>query len=525
MSIFSKYLIPIVLFLLIILAFALRVWFVSDHNIIFWYDQSRDIIQVNQLLSGDLKLFGPSASGTNDTVYHGVLYYYVIAPSVALFQGDPVGVSYFLALLGALSIPLYYYFAYTLTSDRWKSLLFATFLTFSSQSVLLSTLQANPTIAYFLFPVFYISIWKLCYGRKHTLLWSIILGLSYGLIVQAALWLAPLILVPIIFRMYLSKQSKILDVTKLTSKHVLIIFAAITLAVSTMIVTQVKLWHDGVFTFSRLLEGNSAHQRVDISMVLRYLEVYGEQINQIYFPSNAVLAMVIFILAIRQLIGLSSVKRFFYFLILFSPMLITMVFPRYNLHFFFMISLVLYLLLAEFALNLSGKRKQLMMVVTILLFAYPQISNLQYLRTNHYGIFDTWGTTLKDSLNLVDETYKVADGQQFSIDTYTDPYRYNTLWAYVYDWYGKKKYGYSPTFTGSPQTGMVHQGLLSENEQPERVHFGIIQPNTVLPQQLLDDFLSIQLRKGLKLRSSNSYGTLILNNYESTRSATSATLD
>ena len=66
----------------------LRLWFVNDHQFIFYYDQARDALTARQIAAGDWKIFGPTASGTKDTIFHGVLHYYFLAPFYA-HSADP----------------------------------------------------------------------------------------------------------------------------------------------------------------------------------------------------------------------------------------------------------------------------------------------------------------------------------------------------------------------------------------------------------------------------------------------------
>lgn len=94
--------------LFIFIGSILRLWLISDNNVLFWYDQARDAIVARQIISDrDLKTQGPSASGTDDTINHGVLNYYVIAPLYEIADGNPQFVSGALGIISMLAlIPL-----------------------------------------------------------------------------------------------------------------------------------------------------------------------------------------------------------------------------------------------------------------------------------------------------------------------------------------------------------------------------------------------------------------------------------
>ncbi len=498
------------LFVLLVIAFALRVWFVSDHNIIFWFDQARDAIQATQLWQGNLKLMGPSASGTNDTVYHGVLYYYLISPWYGIFGGDPTWASYFLGFLGALAIPLNYWLGYAITQKKSIALALAFLFSFSAQAVVLSTLLGNPTIALVAFPLFFLSVWKLFYDGNQSKKWWLVLGLSYGWLVQAAIWLFPLIFIPLIslYLLYFRQQKSFQNQIQISS--ILIAMIATLLMTSSMILTQIKLANAGVFTLQKVAEGNSGHERASMYLLTDYVFAYGKKITSVYFPSHALVALLVFVICATQFPKLELKKRQFYLLVFLSPILISIIFPRNNDHFFFMIDLPLYLLLIESLWLIKLPKKSFQVLLLGIVFLCSNIFELQYLKHNHLSTFDTWGSSLKDSLALVDYTYAKAGSQPFTIDTYTEAYRYNTIWSYLYSWYGKNKYGSIPAFTGMSQAGMIHHNLLPESTSTKETHFAIVQPNVVLPQPFLDDFLSIQDRKTNRSANEFEFGTLKL---------------
>lgn len=88
------------LIIIFLLAFILRIYSISDNRVFFYFDQARDaVISTSIIDNKDFKLMGPSVSGTNDSLYHGVLYYYLIAPVYALSHGSPFFVSVYLSAL------------------------------------------------------------------------------------------------------------------------------------------------------------------------------------------------------------------------------------------------------------------------------------------------------------------------------------------------------------------------------------------------------------------------------------------
>ncbi len=116
---------------------------------------------------------------------------------------------------------------------------------------------------------------------------------------------------------------------------------------------------------------------------------------------------------------------------------------------------------------------------------------------------------LKNQLSLIDETYQKAAGQPFSINTLTLPLWTNTTWAYLYSWYGQKKYGYVPKFLGHNQIGLLGVNALEKIEEPQEITFFIIEPHVGIPDDIYNLEIGAENSK-TKLISETKYGDLKL---------------
>lgn len=96
----------IILILILILASFLRLYRVSDY-MTFLGDEGRDVLVVKEILEGNFTLLGPRSSAGD--FYTGPIYYYMIAPFLWLFNYDPVGPAFMIALLGIATVFLVYY--------------------------------------------------------------------------------------------------------------------------------------------------------------------------------------------------------------------------------------------------------------------------------------------------------------------------------------------------------------------------------------------------------------------------------
>src|SRR3989304_9595774 len=101
---YSKY----ILLTIFVLALIVRWWYLPKNAVTFAFDQGRDAFVAQEILSGDLKILGPSVSGVPG-FYHGVLYYYVIAPAYLLGGGNPIFAAYWMSFINALVVFVVFY--------------------------------------------------------------------------------------------------------------------------------------------------------------------------------------------------------------------------------------------------------------------------------------------------------------------------------------------------------------------------------------------------------------------------------
>jgi len=99
----------VILFSILLLALFLRVYRISEF-LTFLGDEGRDVRIVRDLITkGNLVFIGPQTSIGG--MYLGPLYYYLIAPSLALSLLSPVGPAVFNALLGVATVGLIWFVA------------------------------------------------------------------------------------------------------------------------------------------------------------------------------------------------------------------------------------------------------------------------------------------------------------------------------------------------------------------------------------------------------------------------------
>ncbi len=104
------------LFAIFLLGFFLRTVFLPSLSLTFGYDQARDAVHAEEISQGHLKILGPPASTPG--LFHGVFYYYVLAPAYKLGKGNPIAAAYWIATINASVIFIVYFLTYLMTKKK-----------------------------------------------------------------------------------------------------------------------------------------------------------------------------------------------------------------------------------------------------------------------------------------------------------------------------------------------------------------------------------------------------------------------
>lgn len=95
----------LLIFSIILIAAFLRLWRIEDY-MTFLGDEGRDVLIVREILHGNLTLLGPRASAGD--FFLGPIYYYFMAPFLAITNYNPVGPAIMVALFGVATVYLVY---------------------------------------------------------------------------------------------------------------------------------------------------------------------------------------------------------------------------------------------------------------------------------------------------------------------------------------------------------------------------------------------------------------------------------
>lgn len=136
--------------------------------------------------------------------------------------------------------------------------------------------------------------------------------------------------------------------------------------------------------------------------------------------------------------------------------------------------------------------KNLALAVTILVIIIG--SNLYQIFTiNSKGpigaVMAPPGLLLSDEQRAIDYIYSQAGNEEFSIHALTIPYNVKTTWDYLFNWYGKAKYGFVPVWGGEDALGS--EGTLkvvNARSTLPKMQFLIIEPLIGINNNVVDEF-------------------------------------
>ncbi len=459
------------LILIFIIALTLRWLYLPQKAISFAYDQARDAFLVQEMLQGHLKILGPPVSGVPG-LFHGVLYYYVIAPSYFFGHGDPVVVAYYLSFISSLGVFAVYILARLLSKSKVTGLIASLLFAFSFEASQYANLLTNASMGVWFVPFIYIGLYL--WINKKTLWAPVLTGLAIGLSIQSevalAYHLAPLLMWLLIYR------------KNITRKDVLFFVASFVFGILPMIVAEIRFGFSALSAIGYLFSGKDGiTESKNLSdYVITLFNQSGKTFAYTIFPINIVFGGVIGFL----ITWLSIKNKSFWGPFLASYIFayaIALPFGGWNMrHILVGVAPGVAILIAMTLWKYCSKNYYILAALVLVICI---ANTVKIVKENKNGqtIFPLQlDLVLSKELQVIDYTYQNSDKNGFSISTLTSPLFVNTLWSYLYNWYGKSKYEYLPSWVGRDQVGQLGNNLPAPLNNTTK-HFFIMEPTYGIP--------------------------------------------
>lgn len=475
-----------ILLLILLISIASRWWFISGNNIVFFWDQARDAFISREIVeNGDIKILGPSASGTKDMVYHGVFFYYLIGPLYLIFGGNPYLVTLVISFINALGVFAFYFFGKEIFGSIRTGLIAAFLYAVSGYSILFGVWLSNPTFAPLTILLFYLFLWKSFF--RFNFCWIPFCALFLGLSIQSAVFTAYLgvcVLIGIGWVLIQRKNNSSFNFWLLIGVLVGI------LSILTMILGQYVLYTRGIFDPSELPKSNKSIGFV--SYFVQIFELYSKTFSISLVSQNAAISICVTVIAIvYSFFSQRFSQKTFIALYLFAPLFLLFIFFRQDTHTLVGLSGLVYVSIAYTLSVLSRNRNG---VQTVFLFlAVFTLLQMQFLvkeksDQSHYFVVQK-GTNLQNQIDALEYMYMVAGEKEFSISSLTNPLGMNTTWSYLFDWYSSENNKRLPYWYGPTQAGIFGSEKLREESRIKSIHFTILEPSAGIPEHLTWKFL------------------------------------
>ncbi len=473
------------LILMMFLFIVLRFWRLQS-DLLFHRDQGLHAIDTWQIWHDHkLRLLGQPTDV--DGIFHGSLYYHLLSIPYFLSHGDPFAAVSFQIVIELISLP-FLYLGVTKLFDKKTARLSLFFYTISHLLIGYSRWLNNvpPILPAANFLIYLLSLQLKSWSSKRFFLIGLITGLVAQLDGAMAFSLVPTLL--FIFR------------KKLNFTTTLLFVFGILIPAIPQLLFEVR--HNFVITHAIINLFRHKNQGINLSPLpfIQSLSAAWTQVGFLLSYKFLILSLFLLSFGIFNLHKTSKATRVLvwsYFLI---PVLTYGFLHRGAIGFFFIYTWPLILAVVSFGiLNLPTSISTLFVVLIVFINFYWNISLLSP-NSGLTPIGTSNLTTLQDRKNIIDCVYQKAQGKQFSTWFYVLPYFQDYPWTYMFNWYGKNKYGYLPEKTGSFSPNDLKQS---------QYFFAIYEPDYDQPENLNKWLTEVNKNFGSSVGSCQSHDLMV----------------
>lgn len=508
------------LFAVGVIAYFLRVMYLPQGALTFGYDQARDAVQAQNILKGDIKIQGPPSSAPG--LHHGVAWFYLLTPAY-MFGPSPLYAAYWIAFINTLTVVPIFFLGYFMLKKYLGEkevlgvgLLSAFLFAISFEATQYAVWLSNPTFAILTVPMMYLGLWILIDKshsfEKQNIFGAVLAGLSLALSVQANVFLIYHI-IPLLIWVFVARK-------RLNIRNYIFLVGSFLVGSATMILTEIKFGFTGIGGLLGVLttQDNIIASKKLSDLLLLFLDQIGRTYSLNSYPSNVGYgAMFIIALIIASVWEWAKSKSS---VISWQPFLATWLLASLSVVSlggtatpFLLVGIgpAVSILMAIYLVKWWRSGYKLVTVFVMMVILFGNLSMIQRENIKGQTIFAIQqDMLLSKQKQAIDYIYGQSNGDQFSINTLTSPLNINIVWAYLFDTYGKEKYGYAPFFTGQSQVGQLIS-LPESNILPK--HFLITEPLNGIPVRHYDNIINIENAQS-SVRSSQNWGELVVENRE-----------
>lgn len=475
-----------VLWLIFLLALLVR-FYSFQHNIYFGFDEARDALVAQDIyLKGDLKIIGPSATG-NIGLFHGPLFWYIIGPIYLLFNGSPEAVSAVFRVINAGGVFLIFAIGSNLLNP-FSGLMAALLFAVSFEETQYAMYVGNPSLGVLTNLLIFwgaSQVYKKG-GNVKLGVWIMFVAAAVG--TQLNLMFAFSFVIVLILLLLLRK--KIIGMSKM---FWLTNIVAVLLILSTYIAVEFKYGFRSIKTAVSLITGGFGIMSPGESKYSLYwgkfLTMFRDNIIGLSTDivwQRPMIAFVAIAFAIWMVISAIRDRRYAILLVWLMSWVGIML-AGGHMAYYTNVGIGVSILIGTaiilekigfknlfFWLILSG------IIISNILLIYDRREKglIQAIKPQPY-------MNLIDEKKIVEEMYTTAHGRGFTLRLTGIPYKIQTVWYYLLNQYGYKKYGYFPYWEHGNISGFPGE-LPTPTHGTTCLRFLVREPMTGLPVSLVE---------------------------------------
>lgn len=467
------------LFFILIFGLTLRYINIQGANLVFDFDQIEDQFYTYTIaVDHNLAIIGRAIYG-DPRIHHGVFYYYYNFIPFLISSGNFFVSAYWNIFFNTTTLFILFILAKSMFGKVLPALISAFIVACSFEFIKFSNWLTIDTVAIFIVPLFYLGLWLYNQNKK----WGLVLSsASLGLALQTDL--SFLYLIPVFLIFWAVFRPKIPGL-----KLSLLSMLTFTATVSTLILTEIKLNFSGVKT---LLNFSQTFEAATVPFADRlplFLQAFWKNFANNLLPQRpefgiyigiAIIGTTIYFLLSPKTSRLEKRGIYFLLLYLFSPV-VTLILGYHDKPWFLIGLPPAIALISGYTIS---KLKILFLILPIVFLI--GLSNTKFIVDRPepaYRLFNSiYDSTsyLAYQLQVVDYTYEQSGGKSFAINAVTFPLYNNGMWAYLYNFYADKKYGYKPSWLGGDQ--LHPYDLLPKAKGQEKYFYLLISETGRIPE-------------------------------------------
>lgn len=450
----------------------------------FGFDEARDAYISQEIYkTGDLRIIGPPANAPN--LFHGPLYWYLIGPLYIVGKGNPYFVSFAFRLLNAFGVFAVYWLGKKYF-NRSVGILSALLYAFSFEENQYAIYALHPSLTIFSWLAIFSGAVIILKNEKSKF-WGLPLifagaasAIQFELVSISAAGTAIVLLL-----MLRKKVKSISWKSWLTAMIFSLIF------LGSYLLAEVKFNFRSIKSALNLVGSGWGVMETDDNKFSMFIRRFILLFHDNIIPLNGLLIyFTVALILLLLFVNARKNKNLIYILIWISSGLFLLPLGGYNAYYINAGIGIGVIIAVSFLLEkIIAKRK----ILSYLLLSLIIVSNFyrtikQKDQSLIVDIKPQPYMKLADEERLIDRMYLFAEGKGFTIRTINIPYKVQTVWAYLFENYGLKKYGYLPYY----ETGMV-EGFPGKLPVPVHgstcIRFLIQEPARGIPDRLIDQAL------------------------------------